>query len=115
MISKERNKVLKIMDELNKYFIENTDTCHITSTLDFNKETKIRFRVHLNNKEEIERVKAKLEKIFSVQRYREVEELYWNLTGDSYSSDETNLVGMMVDEFSIEVEDNVLILYLIRR
>lgn len=115
MIRKERNKVLKIMDELNKYFIENTDTCHITSTLDFSNETKIRFRVHLNNKEEIERVKAKLEKIFSVQRYREVEELYWNLTGDSYSSDETNLVGMMVDEFSIEVEDNVLILYLIRR
>lgn len=116
MLSKERSKVLKIIDEVYKYFIEHTQTCHITSTIDFNStETNIKFKVRLKDKNEIDSVSKELEKIFKVQRYREIEELYWNLTGDCYNSDETNLVGMMVDEFKIDIEEDVLRLYLTRK
>lgn len=116
MLSKERSKILKIVDEVNKYFIEHTHTCHITSTIDFNEaETNIKFKVRPKDKKEMQEVVEHLNKLFSVQRYREVEELYWNLTGDCYTSDETNLVGMMVDDFKIEEEDEVLRLYLVRR
>lgn len=116
MISKERNKILKIIHEVYKYFLENTNTHSVVSKVDFNNnETVIQFDVKLNENDEIENTLKKLNKMFSVQRYREVEELYWNLTGDSYTSDETNLVGMMVDEFKIERLKDGIKLCLIRR
>lgn len=48
------------------------------------------------------------------QRQNEVEGYYWQLVGKDDLGDELHLVGAMIDESSVELEGNVLTIYIRR-
>lgn len=53
-------------------------------------------------------------KLLNAPRCHEIEEYYWNLTGDDDTDSELTLVGMMTDETSITYEDNILEIKVLR-
>ena len=104
---------IKIVTELLSYFYNlSSDNVHI----DINKEGKkiiifIKAQLSFISNENLEFLKKSL----NVQRCHEMEEYYWNLTGDNDSATELTLVGMMIDEFHINyVEGEYLELTLTR-
>jgi len=56
----------------------------------------------------------KLKFELKAQRQNEVEGYYWQLVGKASRGDELHLVGAMIDESTITLEDNVLTIYLKR-
>lgn len=74
--------------------------------IDINKQQEkvvilIRAQIPSISKEDLEL----LERSLSAQRCHEMEEYYWNLTGDNSSYSELTLVGMMIDEVHINYID----------
>jgi len=74
--------------------------------IDINKEKEkvvifIKAEISSMTKEDLEL----LERSLSAQRCHEMEEYYWNLTGDNDSYSELILVGMMIDEVHINYID----------
>ena len=70
--------------------------------IDINKENEkvvifIKAKISSISKEDLEL----LERSLNAQRCHEMEEYYWNLTGDNESYSELTLVGMMIDEARI--------------
>lgn len=49
-----------------------------------------------------------LQKQLGQHRQREMEECYWQISGDDSFGDELSLIGVMVDDCEIEYKDNVL-------
>lgn len=90
---------IKIVTELLSYFYNHgSDNVHI----DINKEDEkviIFIKAHITfiSSENLEFLKKSL----NVQRLHEMEEYYWNLTGDNDTDTELTLVGMMIDEVNI--------------
>lgn len=104
---------IKIVTELLSYlYNHNSDNVRI----DINKEGKkiiifIKAEITFISSENIEFLKKSL----NVQRCHEMEEYYWNLTGDNDTDTELTLVGMMIDEAHINyVEGKYLELTLTR-
>jgi hypothetical protein len=104
---------IKIVTELLSYFYNlNSDNVHI----DINKDGKkiiifIKAQISFISSENLEFLKKSL----NVQRCHEMEEYYWNLTGDNDTDTELTLVGMMIDEVHINyVEGEYLELTLTR-
>ncbi|WP_326911388.1 hypothetical protein [Sedimentibacter sp. MB31-C6] len=62
------------------------------------------------NYEKIEEMKE----LLNVQRQREMEEYYWQLAGNDIDGEEINLIGMMVDEATVEYNCPSLEITLIR-
>lgn len=56
----------------------------------------------------------KFNELLHVQRQREMEEYYWQLAGNDLEGEEYNLVGMMVDEATVEYSKPVLKIKLVR-
>ncbi|WP_138207952.1 hypothetical protein [Haloimpatiens lingqiaonensis] len=54
-------------------------------------------------------------KLLNAPRCHEIEEYYWNLTGDDDTDSELTLVGMMTDETCITYEDNILEIKVVRK
>jgi thymidylate synthase len=96
-------KTIKIVTELLNYcYHHGSDDLHI----DINKENKkviIFIKAHISfiSTENLEFLKKSL----NVQRLHEMEEYYWNLTGDNDTDTELSLVGMMIDEAHINYVD----------
>ncbi|MBU3146817.1 hypothetical protein [Clostridium sp. CF012] len=94
---------IKIVNELMGYcYNHGSENVHI----DINKENKkvvilIRAEIPTMSEEDLEL----LEKSLNTQRCHEMEEYYWNLTGDNDSYSELVLVGMMIDEAHITYVD----------
>ncbi|MGH4122253.1 MAG: hypothetical protein ACREV6_04920 [Clostridium sp.] len=90
---------IKIVNELMGYcYNHGSENVHI----DISKEDEkviifIRAQISTISKEDLEL----LERSLTAQRCHEMEEYYWNLTGDSDSYSELTLVGMMIDEAHI--------------
>lgn len=79
-----------------------SDNVHI----DINKENKkiiifIKAQISFISKENLELLK----KLLNAPRCHEMEEYYWNLTGDDDTDTELTLVGMMIDEAHINYVD----------
>ena len=55
-----------------------------------------------------------LNKLLSIDRQREVEEVYWQLGSNDVEGEEINLVGMMVDEVKIDYNCPSLKIQLVR-
>lgn len=51
----------------------------------------------------------------NIQRQSEVEGYYWQLVGDDEECDELSLVGAMIDEAVVEINNNNLTIEIIRR
>lgn len=68
-----------------------------------NKKTVIFVRAEISSidKEDLELLK----KLLNAPRCHEMEEYYWNLTGDNDTDTELTLVGMMIDEAHINYVD----------
>ncbi len=49
-----------------------------------------------------------LESTLSQHRQREMEECYWQITGDDSYGDELSLIGVMIDHYTMSYENNVL-------
>ena len=83
---------------MNYCYKNGSDNIH----LDINKENKktvisVRAQITYISKENIEF----LEKSLKTPRLHEMEEYYWNLTGDTDTGTELTLVGMMIDEATV--------------
>lgn len=51
----------------------------------------------------------------SAQRQNEVEGYYWQLVGENDSSEELHLVGAMIDEAQVKLEDHNMVIQLVRK
>ncbi len=74
--------------------------------IDINKKNKkiiifIKAEINYISEENIEILKKSL----NSPRLHEMEEYYWNLTGDTDTGSELTLVGMMIDEATVNYED----------
>lgn len=47
-------------------------------------------------------------KTLNIKRQHDVEEYYWNISGDCFSGNQLGLVGMMVDEAAVDYVDKML-------
>jgi len=94
---------IKIVTELMGYcYKHGSDNVHI----DINKENEkiiifIRAQTSVITKKNLEH----LETALNGPRCHEMEEYYWNLTGDNDTYTELSLVGMMIDEAHINYVD----------
>lgn len=104
----------KIVTELMNYCYKNgTDNIHV-DVKKYNEKISIFLRAEMVNisKEDLEL----LEKLLNAPRCHEMEEYYWNLTGDNDTDSELTLVGMMIDEAHINyVNDEYLEILVIRK
>lgn len=78
-----------------------------------NKTTEI--TMEYPNCEYTEEFLEQLQESLNTQRQSEVEGYYWQLCGDDDSGDELFLVGAMVDEASVEMQEKTLTIHLIRK
>ena len=94
---------IKIVTELMSYcYNHGSDNVNI----DVRKEDKkiiifIKAQISFISKEDLEF----LEKLLNAPRCHEMEEYYWNLTGDDDTDTELTLVGMMIDDAHINYVD----------
>lgn len=101
----EQQKVVKIIAELNTYFLAlGADRLTSSVVREGNRET-ITFRANYNP--DYADKLQEVEKCLNEQRNDCIEDIYWELagTGDPGNSSQLMLVGMMVDKAEIRVED----------
>ena len=108
----EFEKNMMIASELLSY-------CHLQGADEFHLDVKVKdgatsfaikaFPVHLSD-EELEETRKKL----NAPRQREMEQDFWGLSGESESTSELVLVGMMSDETGVECKENTLSITLTR-
>ncbi len=106
-----KRRVAKIVEELINYFYK-IDVVNIhLDIIDNNEMFTIVFNCEFTclKKEDIDF----LVKNLSCEKQEEIEEYYWELTGES--DEELSIIGMMIDQFEINVKDNVVELILYRR
>jgi hypothetical protein len=108
----EVKKIAKIVDELiTFFFLRKTHVMGIEI-----KDIEDHYEITITNdcrnldNDEIDSIK----KLFSVQRQREMEEYYWQLTGEADTDTELTLVGIMIDKVDISVSDEKLVIKLTR-
>lgn len=105
-------KNLKIVNELVVYFhkLGNSDV-HIDLTCDKNNSY---FRIsgivpNLSDKE-----LDKLRETLNTPRQHEVEQYYWNLSGECEFDSELSLIGMMINDVKVDYVDGVLTIDIVR-
>ncbi len=107
-------KILKVIDELCTYFMQH---CHATSIDMKLQRLSNQFTVHLtiDGVHIAPEAYRNLQKKFSLPRSPELEDYYWQLTGEREDHSELNLVAMMCDSIIMDYQEPVLTLELIRR
>lgn len=107
-----KKRIAKIVDELVTYFFSMGGT-DISINV---KEEKGFFKIILATnylKKDEEKIN-KLIKYLKCAKQEEMEEYYWELTGDSDVDEELILVGMMTDEAELDIEEDKIEVKLIR-
>lgn len=106
-------KNLKIVNELITYFYKlGNSNVHIDLTTEDNKSYFcISGEIKSISTTEID----SLIKILNVPRQHEVEQYYWHLGGESEFDCELTLVGMMVDDATVDYKDGILTVKLLRK
>lgn len=59
-----------------------------------------------NYKDETQKKINKFMKLINCKKYEEIEEYYWNLTGDCDVANELSLIAMMADKVDVQIKDN---------
>lgn len=109
-----KKRVAKITDELITY-------CFSMGAKDINidvKITKEHYRIHLitNFAKNAKKKVDKLIELLNSPKHEELEEYYWELTGEGDVDNELSLVGMMVDKFVVDhQEDDTIELTLLKK
>jgi len=108
----EKKKIIKIVDEIMFFLFANGST-EITTKVTEEKERHVIYiwgNFDKKNKDNFD----KLIKLLSCPRQRDMEEYYWELTGDSDQFTELTLVGMMTDEVQVDMQEDSIELILYR-
>ncbi|MDK2799984.1 MAG: hypothetical protein PWP27_1717 [Clostridiales bacterium] len=107
-----RKRVSKIADELITYLFSIGATDINVNIQERKEDFKILITSNYkyNQKKKIDR----LIKALKSPKQEEIEEYYWELTGDSDVGTELPLVGMMIDKAEIDLADNTLDIVLYR-
>lgn len=110
----EEKKISKIVQEMNMYFFS-IGADFIQSEIDKgDKNVVITFKA--NYKPEHEETISELDEYLNCLKNDGIEDVYWEIAG-SGASDESSqmlLIGMMIDEAEIRLEDGFVYLTLIR-
>lgn len=99
----EQKKICKIIDEISLYFLRkgyNDFSMHIS--YDFENKTVITFNLGVISKD----MDEKLKKFIGLKREKEVEEYGWELLGESDSSADLEMIGLLIDSIDIEIANN---------
>lgn len=111
------HRLIKIIDEI-LVFLYSLNPSHVDMKLNRKEDcSELLFDANINIKMEKGRVE-RIDRLLSCPRRRELEENYWELTGnDTTPSSELALVGMMTDdyEFVYKEEEMTVHIKLIRK
>jgi hypothetical protein len=109
-MKREIKKNGKLVDEIVSYLLKKG---HHQLKIDLNYTTEYtEFTIYLNNLTDNER--ELLNECFSQLRDDIMEEYGWELLGESSQSAELNLIGMLIDDYRMETEGDVTIIYILR-
>ena len=108
----EIKKVSKIVSELINFCLNNSSKKVEVSVED--KKDRFEIIIKTNNINCTDEQIEYIDELLNVTRQSEVEEYYWQLTGEDYKDQEISLVGMMVDESIIKWEKPLIEIKLIR-
>ena len=108
----ETKKISKIVDEILTYFLFHFNAAaEITITPEPN---RYRMQFHFSNVTISEEDYAALDSRLVVKRQPELEDYYWQLTGEIEDSNELMLVAMMCDSIEMKRTGNDITLSLVR-
>lgn len=99
-------KISKIVDELNTYFLKKGSNHVSIDVLEGKKYYEIRFVASIRNVDE-DSIKM-LKKCLDCDRLEEMEEYYWELTGESDTDTELSIIGMMTDDYELSIQEDKL-------
>jgi len=108
----EMQKITRIVDVMMNFYLY-----HSAKSLNISIEVESKKYIIKFDAKQIDCSNAivnELNKLLSIDRQREVEEVYWQLGGNDVTGEEINLVGMMVDEVKIDFKCPALKIQLIR-
>lgn len=108
----ETKKICKIVDEMTTYFLKE-DTDEVDFKIKKSKEKTV-VKIIDYNTHYTENDVQDLKECLNVQRQHEVEEYYWQLVGESDTEAELTIVGVMIDEATVELVDGNLHVTLVR-
>ncbi len=97
-------KNMRIMEELVS-FCTNRGSRDIDLNLSFSKDfttITVRAKNTTVNQDDLDTLKEAL----CSDRQHEVEECYWNIAGEDYLGEELTLAGIMIDEATVEYNDD---------
>lgn len=96
----EKMRLVKMLDEILFFSL-----MHDSTEVDINiKIDKDKYIIHFedNSKEISEEIIEKMKELTNVEKQPEMEEYYWELTGQQEYSNEFTLVGLMSDKVDID-------------
>lgn len=108
----EIKKIAKMVDELTTFFMEHHPKSLNIKINDLPDREVI--AVEAEALDHIEECINDLKQFLSYPREREMEEYYWELAGETDSSEELGLVGTMIDEATIGYDEEKVVIELIR-
>jgi len=113
-MSHDIKKISKIIDEILTYFMYTYHAKHAEVSMD-QLETAYHISFFFQNITVPEKELEMLRKNLGIKRNAELEDYYWQLTGESEDSNELSLVAMMTDSVDITYIDHTLTIEIIRK
>lgn len=108
----DKKRITKIIDELINYFFSMGATDINLNLKEDPDAYRITFDCNYSCKDSSKL--EKLDKYLHCEKQEEMEEYFWELTGDCDVDTELTLVGMMTDEASVQCVDDKLRIMLVR-
>ncbi|MGO1368975.1 MAG: hypothetical protein ACTHVE_10915 [Senegalia sp. (in: firmicutes)] len=105
-------KVSKIIDEMSTFCL--THGANTMNMIVENKKNFFKLTFDIDCMDNNDKKVKLLKRLLSVPRQFEMEEFYWELTGESDHDTELSMVGMMVDEVEFIQKDESLRIILYR-
>ncbi len=107
-----KKKISKIIDELITYFLH-IGSKHIQiDVLDEEHQYKIVFNCNIHDVDN--KCMDKLVKGLNFDKQEEMEEYYWELAGECDTDTELSIVGMMINQYDLNIKDDELELIIYR-
>lgn len=107
-----KKRISKITEELINYFFKIGATQIHIDVVEENDRYKVIFISNIQN------IKQKdldlLVKCLNCEKLEEMEEYYWELTGECDTDTELMIVGMMIDDFELNIKDDEMELVIYR-
>ena len=111
-MNRDIKKISKILDEIITFaFLHGTDKMNISIE---NQDELYKIHIEANNLDCTDRRVQQLSQLLDTPRQPEVEEYYWELTGECDTDTELCLVGIMVDKAEVKFNGNALTITLYR-